>query len=208
MRFTLVQKAFASITGPAGRLREYCSPGAERGQTARVARVSSMTESIPCSSRHRIEIEAAKRYNMYVLRGAIFGLALILAVASAGTTLCEMDCTASEHSDATVASTDTASNVDVMTCHGGESDSALHNSSSPQGQSHRSPKHTGGHLHARIVATAAAKAPAARAVTISISSNLLSSIPLPTKRNAFLQGNRIFPPINLSSAFATGVLRI
>src|SRR5882724_5835857 len=114
-----------------------------------------------------------------MMRGAIVVLALMLAVASAGTTLCEMDCAAGGRADTTVASADAVSSSDVMPCHGGENGTTQHSASLPHGQSRGDTGHSGEHLHARIVATATAKITAVRTITISVANNLQSRLVLP-----------------------------
>jgi hypothetical protein len=143
-----------------------------------------------------------------MMRGAIVVLALMLAVASAGMALCEMVCAAGGHGDTTVASIDTATTSDVMSCHGGETDATTHNSSLPHGPSHGNTRHAGGHLHARIVATAGAKTPTARAATISVVNNFHPKVALVISLYEYSRSSLNLPPIKLSSAFATGVLRI
>ncbi len=58
------------------------------------------------------------------IRGHIVVLALVLAIASAGTVLCEMDCAAGGRTDSAAATNDSASGVATSHCDGEQMDSA------------------------------------------------------------------------------------
>jgi hypothetical protein len=144
------------------------------------------------------------------IRGSIVVLALVLAVASAGTVLCEMDCAAGGHAEAAAAMSDSASGVATSHCDGEQMDSARHDMPSPHGSSGGNTQHSVVHLHLRIVATVGAKAQISPprilsnfAITpVSFGSAIL------VRLEANFQNNNSSPPIKSPSAFSTGVLRI
>jgi hypothetical protein len=142
------------------------------------------------------------------IRGQIVVLALVLAIASAGTVLCEMDCVAGGHAEASTALRDSASGAAASHCDGEQMDPPRHDM--PNSDSGGNTKHSGAHSHPRIVATPGAEVQLSRALTLSnfavapasFGSAVIASI------EGNLRNNNSSPPINSPSAFSTGVLRI
>jgi hypothetical protein len=144
-------------------------------------------------------------------RGAITVLALVLVFASAGVVLCETDCVASERAASAGASMNDGFGHDTGShCAGEPMDSARHDTSTPNRNSSGNTKHTGAHLHPRLVATATAEIQIAPAITLSdfavtapaFISNLFA------RAQGNLWTNDSSPPINSPEAFSTRVLRI
>jgi hypothetical protein len=148
------------------------------------------------------------------MRGFVIVLAMVLAVASAGTVLCEMDCAAGEHAASVAGMTDDAANGASSHCSGERIDSTRHDMSARHGSSgddtkrSGNTKHSSAHSHLRIVATAAAR--------IQISPPRLSSDFAPVSFGPAIfarveenfWNNNSSPPIKPPSVFSTGVLRI
>ena len=144
------------------------------------------------------------------IRGQIVVLALVLAIASAGTVLCEMDCVAGGHIDSATATSDSASGVATSHCDGEQMDSARHDNPIPNSDSGGNTKHNGAHSHLRIVATATAR------IQISPVQILSDFAVTPVSSGAAIsesvagkfRNNSSSPPLKSPSVFSTGVLRI
>jgi hypothetical protein len=144
------------------------------------------------------------------IRGQIVVLALVLAIASAGTVLCEMDCVAGGHIDSATTMSDSASGVATSHCDGEQTDSPRHDVPAPHGSSDGNTKHSGGHSHPRIVATATASIqilPQRTFSNLAVISDLFSSCTF-VGVEGNLRNNNSSPPINSPAVFSTGVLRI
>jgi hypothetical protein len=145
-----------------------------------------------------------------MIRGAIISLALVLAVASAGTVLCEMDCAAGEHAASAAAMTDGVANGASSHCSGERIDSARRDMSARHGSSGGDTKHTGAHSHLRIVATVRAEVQISPALLLSdfavIPASFDAAIFARVEENFW--NNNSSPPIKPPSVFSTGVLRI
>jgi hypothetical protein len=145
-----------------------------------------------------------------VMSGAIIVLTLVLTVASSGIVLCETDCAANAHAAAADTSMNDRFGHDAAShCGGGQTDSARHNSSTPNRNSSRNTKHTGVHLHPRIVATATAEIQISTPLKFSASVAILAGFDaaICARSVKTLWNDSSPPPINSPSAFSTGVLR-
>jgi hypothetical protein len=144
------------------------------------------------------------------MRGFMIVLAMVLALASAGTVLCEMDCAAGGHTESdakTVAMT--PMNAGASHCDGDQMNSAAQDMGAHHGSSSGSRKH-GAHLHTGIVATVGARV--LISPQIKFSEFAVASVDLGARVFASfdenLWKNNSSPPINSSSVLSTGVLRI
>jgi hypothetical protein len=144
------------------------------------------------------------------IRGQIVVLALVLAIASAGKVLCEMDCAAGGHTEASAALRDSASGAAASHCDGEQMDSPRPDMPAPHGSSDGNSKHSGAHSHLRIVATATARIQISPAQILSdfavtpVSSGAAISESVAGK----FRNNSSSPPLKSPSVFSTGVLRI
>lgn len=144
-----------------------------------------------------------------MLRGAISLLVLMLVVASAGTVMCEMDCAAGGLADAAAARCAGAGGVATSHCNGEQMDSSRHDIPMPNGSPSGNTKHSGAHLHPRIVATAGAEVQISPAPISDFAVTPVSSGPAIFARiEENLRNNNSSPPITPPSVFSTGVLRI
>ena len=137
-----------------------------------------------------------------VMRGFVIVLAMVLAVASPGTVLCEMDCAAVGHAAATVAMTPMS--VGGSHCDGEQSDLSAHH-----GNSGGNTKH-GAHLHSGMVATVGAAVVASPVNTFSdfAIASVDFGAPVTAHAGENSWNNNSSPPINSSSVLAPRVLRI
>jgi hypothetical protein len=145
----------------------------------------------------------------FLLRGLIIVLALVLAIASGGTVLCEMDCAAGGHASPAAAINDGMASTPTSHCDGEQMDSS-HHTLSPHGSSTENPKRGGAHLHPRIVATVAAGIqilPKRTSSDFAVNSVVVGS-GIFVRVEANLWNHNSSPPINLPSVFSAGVLRI
>jgi hypothetical protein len=140
------------------------------------------------------------------MRGFMIVLALVLVVASAGTVLCEMDCAAVGHAASAAAMAPMSAGASH--CDGEQGDSAQ-DLSAHHGSSGGSTKH-GAHLHSGIVATVTARVLVSPVIaflgyavdSVGFGARVISR----ADENSWK--NNSSPPMNSSSVFATGVLRI
>lgn len=144
------------------------------------------------------------------IRGTILVIALVLAVGSAGTVLCEMDCAAGGHTEAAAAMSDGAGGVATSRCDGEQMDSARRDMPMPNKSSGGNTKHSGGHSHSRIVATTTARIQIspARTFSVSVVNAAASGSPLFVRIDQTLWHDNSPPPIKSASVFAASVLRI
>jgi len=144
-----------------------------------------------------------------VIRGSIILLALMLALASAGTVLCETDCAAGEHAEAAAAMGGTESGA-ASHCDGERIDGARHDMAAHHGSPGGNAKHGGAHSHLRIVATVGAEVQIAPALILSdfaiTPMNFGTAIFRRVDEN-FWKSNSS-PPTKSPLVFSTGVLRI
>jgi hypothetical protein len=153
-----------------------------------------------------------------VTRSAVILLALVLAVASAGTVLCEMECAACGFETSSRAMTDGAADFDAINvassstamphCEGDQNETARNNTPVSHGPSSGTTHHHGVHVHPRIVATAAVGASISPSASIFAAVHTVSDTVPPVYNFEFSSNNNSPPPINSPSVFATGVLRI
>jgi hypothetical protein len=144
-----------------------------------------------------------------MMRAAIIVLALMLAVASAGMALCEMDCAAGGHAASATAMMEHATSAATSHCDGEQMDSAQHDAPAQHGSSSGNTKH-GVHLHPRIVATASARiqiSPKRAFSDIAVNSAAFGS-GIFARVEGNLWNHSSSPPINFLPVFSTGVLRI
>jgi hypothetical protein len=143
-------------------------------------------------------------------RAAIIVVVLVLAVASAGTVLCEMDCIAGRHAASPAAVTDDAASVATSHCAGELIQSMPHEMPSPHGSSGGNTKHSGVHLHPRIQAITIAKIQISS--SLAFSGSVVTRVPVSVgfspRNNKTSWNSNSSPPINSPSFFASGVLRI
>jgi|SRR5579864_896479 len=144
------------------------------------------------------------------IRGSIVVLALVLAAASAGTVLCEMDCAAGGHAEAAASLSDSASGVATSHCDGEQMDSARHDMPTPHGSSGGNTKHSGAHSHLRIVATVSAEVQISPALILSnfAGTPVSFSSAILARRGANFWNRNSSPPIKSPPVFSAGVLRI
>jgi len=144
------------------------------------------------------------------MRGSMIVLALVFVFAGVGTMLCDMDCAAHGHAASTAAAIDGAARTASAHCGGEQNETSRHNMPASQGSSSRNTKHTGVHLHPRIVATTTARIQISPALTLSDFAGapvyFSSAIPGQVAGNSW--SNNSSPPIKSPSIFSTGVLRI
>jgi hypothetical protein len=144
------------------------------------------------------------------IRGFMIVLALVFAVANAGTVLCEMDCAAGGHAESSAAITDGVASGAASHCDGERIDSARLDAQGHHGNSNGNTKHDGAHSHLRFVATVGAEVRISPAIKVSD----FAVSPVHFDSTNFVRGEENFwnnnssPPINSSFVFAAGVLRI
>jgi hypothetical protein len=140
-------------------------------------------------------------------RGLMIVLTLVLAVASAGTVLCEMDCAAGGHLESAAAMT--PMNAGASHCDGEQMDSATQEMGAHHGGSGGNRKH-GAHLHSGIVATVGARvliSPGIKFSEVAVASVDFGASVFARADENFWKNNSS-PPMNFSFVFAAGVLRI
>jgi hypothetical protein len=150
------------------------------------------------------------------MRGSMIILALVLAVASPGTVLCEMNCAAGEHVASAAGMTDGAANVASSHCDGERIDLARHDMSARHGSSggntkrSGNTKHSSAHSHLRIVATVGAEVQISPALLLSDFAVVAVSFAAANfaRIEETFWNNNSSPPIRPPSDFSTGVLRI
>jgi hypothetical protein len=144
------------------------------------------------------------------MRALMIVLALLLAVASAGTVLCEMDCAAGGHTQAAAAMSDSASGLATSHCDGEQMDSARHDMPAPHGSSGGNTKHGGVHLHPRIMATTTPRIQISPSLRFSgaVTGQIVFSATLAARTVETFRNDGSPPPINFPSVFSSGVLRI
>jgi hypothetical protein len=145
-----------------------------------------------------------------MMRGAVFVLALVLVTVSAGTVLCEMNCTAGGHAESSAAMTDGAASSATSHCDGEQIDASRQNMPSRHGSSNGNTKHSGAHSHLRIVATVRAEVQVSAALTVSdfVSTPAVFGVSIFSCVDENFWNNNSSPPIKSPSVFSTGVLRI
>jgi len=144
------------------------------------------------------------------IRGQIVVLALVLAIASAGTVLCEMDCVAGGHAEAATAMSDSASGAATSHCDGEQMDSARQDKTMPNGDTGGNTKHNGAHSHSRIIATTITRiqiSPAQILSGFAVTTAFSGTTFLESVAGNF-RNNSSSPPLESPSVFSTGVLRI
>jgi hypothetical protein len=89
-------------------------------------------------------------------------------------------------------------------------ESARHDMPSPDGNSGGPTKHTGAHLHPRIVATATARIHISPALTFSdfVATPVSFGSAIFARIEANFRSNNSSPPINYPSVYSSSVLRI
>jgi hypothetical protein len=143
-----------------------------------------------------------------MVRSAIIVLALVLAVASAGTVLCEMDCAVFGHAASAAAMTDGSYGGATLHCQGEQNEIAHHQMPAPHRTSSGNTKHSGAHLHARIVATATARVQISPVVTFSAVIPVAFGAAICARTDEASWNDSSSPPVNSPSVFASSVLRI
>jgi hypothetical protein len=143
-----------------------------------------------------------------MMRSLIILLALVFAVASAGTILCEIDCEAGRLARESASMIGGATSAMPMHCHNQHAGTQRQQTPEPHGNPGGNTKDCGVHGHGRIVATANAK--------ISVlnygAAAALGSINATPARASIIQDGalrrRFSSSIGSPSIFASGVLRI
>jgi hypothetical protein len=153
------------------------------------------------------------------IRGSIVILALVLAVASAGTVMCEMNCAAcgnetsgrtitDEGTNVVLAANNASSSVVMAHCHGDRNETARNRMPASHDPSGGTTNHHGVHVHPRIVATAVAGISISLSVSIFRAIHTVSNAVPAVYTFEFSSNNNSSPPINSPFVFAAGVLRI
>jgi hypothetical protein len=141
------------------------------------------------------------------MRGAIILLALVLAIASVGTVLCEMDCAAGGNAESVAAMG--PMNTGASHCDGEQMDSTSQDLGAHHGSSGGNTKHRA-HLHTGIVATVGARvliSPRIKFSEFAVASIDFGAPMFAGADENFWKSNSS-RPINSSFDFAAGVLRI
>ncbi len=141
------------------------------------------------------------------MRGLMIVLVMTLAVASAGTVLCGMDCAAGGHAESVAAIAPT--NSGASHCDGEQTDSLMKDMSAHHGSSGGNKKH-GAHSHSGNVATVTAEI---QILPTSILSDFAATpanfgAAIFARAGQYSWKTNSSPPINSPSVFSTGVLRI
>jgi hypothetical protein len=144
------------------------------------------------------------------MRGSMIVLALVFAIANAGTVLCDMDCAAGGRTEAAAAMGDGASGAATSHCSAEQMDSSRHDMPAPHNSSGGNTKHSAVHLHPRIVATATARIQISPRHTSSyfVTDSVPSSSGILARGEANLRNNNSSPPIESPPVFSSSVLRI
>jgi hypothetical protein len=143
-----------------------------------------------------------------MMRGLIILLAIVFALASAGSVLCEIDCASGGSLQGKISMEGNANGATSMRCHNHEGSKLSHDRPAPDRNSGGNTKKCGVHGHTRIVAkanagTRAIPAGASRTPALVSGSRAGSAF---NENN--LRSSDFSPPISPPSVFTIGVLRI